>query len=55
MYVAEGPLLIDPKVYSIWVAKEHAKIKEKYRSLFCFDDLKSLQQEDYNKLKQSEE
>lgn len=48
MYVAEGPLLIDPKVYSLWVAKEQAKIKEKYRSMFCYDDLKSLQQEVYN-------
>lgn len=55
MYVAEGPLLIDPKVHSLWVAKEQAKIKEKYRSMFCYDDLKSLQQETYNKLKQSEE
>lgn len=49
MYVAEGPLLIDPKVYSLWVAKEQAKIKEKYRSMFCYDDLKSLQQEAYIK------
>ena len=55
MYVEEGPLLIDPKVYSIWVAKKHTKIKEKYRSMFCFDDLKNLQQKAYNKLKQSEE
>ena len=54
MYVAEGPLLIDPKVHSLWVAKKQAKIKEKYRSMFCYDDLKSLQQEAYNKLKQSE-
>ena len=24
MYVAEGPLLIDPKVHSLWVAKKQA-------------------------------
>lgn len=55
MYLAEGPLLIDPKVHSQWVAREQAKVKEKYRSMFCFDDLKSLQQEAYNKLKQNED
>ena len=54
-YLAEGPLLIDPKVHSLWVAREQAKVKEKYRPMFCFDDLKSLQQEAYNKLRQSEE
>lgn len=26
MYVAEGPLLIDPKVHSLWVAKKTSKI-----------------------------
>lgn len=54
MFLAEGPLFIDPKIHSLWVAKEQAKIKEKYRSLFCFDDLKSLHQETYEKLKQKE-
>lgn len=39
IYVAEGPLSIDPKAHSLWVANKQAKIKEKYRSLFCYDDL----------------
>ena len=55
MFLAEGPLLIVPKGHSLWVAREQAKVKEKYRPMFCFDDLKSLQQETYNKLKQNED
>lgn len=55
MFLAEGPLFIDPKMHSLWVAKEQAKIKEKYRSLFCFDDLKCLNQETHEKLKQEED
>lgn len=42
MYKAEGVLEMSPKIYRLWVAKEQAKIKEKYRNIFCFDDLKSL-------------
>lgn len=42
MYKAEGVLEMSPEIYRLWVAKEQAKIKEKYRNIFCFDDLKSL-------------
>ena len=42
MYKAEGVLEMSPQIYRLWVAKEQAKIKEKYRNIFCFDDLKSL-------------
>lgn len=51
----EGILAIDPKVHSKWVAKQQAKIKAKYRSQFCFEDLQQLHQDAYNKLKSNEE
>lgn len=40
MYELEGLLEMSPEIYRKWVANEQAKIKAKYRFLFCFDDLK---------------
>ena len=36
MYLQEGTLAIDVNLYKEWVAKEQAKIKEKYKGYFCF-------------------
>ena len=49
MYLAGGILAMDPKIHSKWVAEKQAKIKEKYRGYFCFDDLRQIQQEAYHK------
>lgn len=39
----------NPEVYRRWIAKQQGKIKEKYKSLFCFEDLKPFYKEVYDR------
>lgn len=49
MYKIGGPLAMNPEVYRRWIAKQQGKIKEKYKSLFCFEDLKPFYKEVYDR------
>lgn len=49
LFLKEGPLAIDPKMHSLWIAEKQALIKKKYRAYFCFDDLLQLHKEIYRK------
>lgn len=39
MYKTDGPLAMDPEAYRRWIVKKQAEVKEKYKGLFCFEDL----------------
>lgn len=48
----EGLLYMDSKSYKKWVAHRHAQIKEKFRPIFCFDDLKPLHKSAYEEMRE---
>ena len=48
----EGLLYMDSKSYKKWVAHRHAQIKEKFRPIFCFDDLKPLHKSTYEEMRE---
>ena len=48
----EGLLYMDSKSYKKWVAHRHAQIKEKFRPIFCFDDLKPLHKSAYEDMRE---
>ncbi len=48
----EGLLYMDRKSYKKWVAHRHAQIKEKFRPIFCFDDLKPLHKSTYEEMRE---
>lgn len=54
LYLKEGPLAINIDYFKKYIANQQAAIKDKCRSLFCFDDLKPLHKEIYKKTKQKE-
>lgn len=47
MTKTEKHLAIDSKLYKKWVEQKQKEIKERYRSFFCFDDLKPLHESVY--------
>lgn len=55
LYLKEGPLDIDIDCFRKYVANQQTAIKEKYRSQFCFDELKHIHKEIYKKMKQKED
>lgn len=41
---------MNPEIYKKWVADKQKKIKDQYRSFFCFDELKPLYESIYNQI-----
>lgn len=50
IYLEEGALYIDSALYKKWIAQQQENIKKKYKSYFCFDDIKPIHEAIYNEL-----